>query len=72
MRFEQVHRRRTDDGFTWAIAFCLGDNAGLLSQVAGQRVIVVVRIFLRMGQHKVRLYFSEYVGQAEQRLFIGP
>ncbi|MNN96717.1 hypothetical protein D3C81_2157470 [compost metagenome] len=45
VRFEAVDRRRTNDFLTRFIAFSLGDDARLLRQVHGQRMVVVIGIF---------------------------
>ena len=71
MRFETVNRGSSNNFLAGAIAFCLSDNPSLLSQVGGQRVIVVIGILQRVRQNKVGLDTAIHIRQTKQRLFIG-
>ncbi|MNF83008.1 hypothetical protein D3C84_653210 [compost metagenome] len=70
MRFKAVDRWRTDDFFTGLITFRLGDDARLLGQVHGQRMVVVVRVFDRVTEHEIRLHATKHIGQTKQRFFV--
>ncbi|MNS93525.1 hypothetical protein D3C72_1277040 [compost metagenome] len=71
VRLEAVDRRCTDNFLARPEAFGLGDDARLLRQVHGQRVIVIVRVFLRVAEDELGLDATKHIRQAKQGFLVG-